>query len=76
MSHRGMSVWYLSLHPGSCPHTNDPVLTPNNVNEVQELRCAATGGTFTLRFRGFETAPIAFNAIPADVRKALELLDS
>ena len=42
------------------------VMSPNN----------ASGGTFTFRFQGFTTAPIAFNANAAAIQAALELLNS
>lgn len=45
-------------------------------DEVQTLTMTGTptGGTFTLKFGGAETAPIAFNASAATVEAALELL--
>jgi hypothetical protein len=43
---------------------------PNN--EVQEVTVTATSGTFTLSFSGQTTAPIAFDAAPAQVETALE----
>lgn len=43
------------------------------VNEVQRIAVDATGGTFTITFRGTATAAIAFNAAPAAVQAALEL---
>src|SRR3990172_2145394 len=54
----------------------------DNVNEVQALLIEnADGGTFTLTFDPFgndpqTTAPIAYNATPAAVQAALELLSN
>ncbi|CAM9423706.1 unnamed protein product [Ectocarpus sp. 12 AP-2014] len=45
-------------------------------NEQQELTCAATGGSFTLTFRGFTTAAIAYSASSEDVVDALQDLPS
>jgi hypothetical protein len=50
----------------------------NNRNNIQLLRLtsavAPTGGTFTITAGGQTTAPIAFNATPAQVQAALEAL--
>lgn len=47
----------------------------NSTGEVQRLTVSgATGGTFTLVFRGQETAAIAYNASAADVVTALNAL--
>jgi predicted acyl esterase len=43
-------------------------------NEVQTVTIDATGGTFRLLFFGQPTAPIAFNATPAEVDSALDAL--
>lgn len=47
-------------------------------NEVQTITITGTpaGGTFTLSFKGYTTAPIAFNASAATVQAALRLLSS
>jgi hypothetical protein len=51
----------------------DGSLLGNQTSEVQALAVAnATGGTFTLVFRGQETAAIAYNATATAVRTALE----
>jgi hypothetical protein len=42
--------------------------------EIQSVSNDGTGGTFTLTFRGAETAVIAYNANAAAVKAALELL--
>jgi hypothetical protein len=44
------------------------------VNEVQQLQCGASAGTFRLRFRGAETADIPFNADALRLQTELELL--
>ncbi|HEX3150272.1 MAG TPA: hypothetical protein VHR66_19505 [Gemmataceae bacterium] len=43
-------------------------------NEIQRLVIDATGGTFTLRFNGDETAPIPFNATADAIGKVLAAL--
>lgn len=50
----------------------------DGTDEVQTLDVTGTptGGTFTLSFQGFVTAPIAFDAATADVEAALEALPS
>ncbi|MCC6695016.1 MAG: phage tail protein [Candidatus Hydrogenedentes bacterium] len=45
-------------------------------NETQTITVTATGGTFTLRFRGQTTGNIAYNASAAAVTMALELLST
>jgi hypothetical protein len=47
-------------------------------DEIQTITITGTptGGTFTLTFEGFTTAPIAYNAAAAAVDAALELLPS
>ncbi len=49
-----------------------------SVNERQAIAVegAPTGGSFTLGFDGQTTAPLAFDARPADVRSALEALST
>lgn len=58
----------------------DPLLfsgvPSNGTTEVQTLTQGATGGTFTLTFKGFTTAPIAWNATAAAIDTALENLPS
>jgi hypothetical protein len=44
------------------------------VDEVQNIHCTATGGTFTLSFREETTAPISWNAAAADIKAALEAM--
>lgn len=53
-----------------CPTGDDP-LTTGQSDEVQHLTCSATGGTFTLSFRGETTTPIEFDASNADISAAL-----
>ena len=45
-----------------CPHGDDP-LTEGDQQEVQAIVCTATGGTFTLTFRGVTTGAISYNAV-------------
>lgn len=42
------------------------------VNTVQTLTVTATAGTYTLTFAGSTTSPIAYNAVAATIRTALE----
>ena len=59
-----------------------PIVTPASLitNEVQSITVDATGGTFTIAFQKDQvsaaqvTAPIAFDATPAQVIAALEAL--
>lgn len=44
-----------------------------DTNEIQKIAVDATGGTFTITFRGTASAAIAFNATAAAVQAALEL---
>lgn len=48
----------------------------NGTNEVQTITITGTptGGTFKLKFEGYETAAIAYNAAAAAVQAALEAL--
>lgn len=45
----------------SCPSGDDPLTTTDQLNEQQSVTCTATGGTFTLSFRGATTVPIDYN---------------
>lgn len=45
-------------------------------NEQQQLTCAATGGSFTLTFRGFTTDTIPYSASSEDIVNALQTLPS
>lgn len=67
----GMSGTDLIQRPGGDAGTS-------SVNEVQTVTITGTptGGTFTLTLDGDTTTAIAFNASAADVRAALEALDS
>ncbi|ETV66968.1 hypothetical protein H257_16764 [Aphanomyces astaci] len=58
-----------------CPHGDDPN-TYLDVQEVQQVQCIASGGSFTLTFREQTTASIAWNANLATVKQALEALQS
>ena len=46
----------------------------NPVAEVQNVTCDATGGTFTLTFNGYTTAPISFDASSGAITSALNAL--
>jgi len=65
-----------------CPAGDDPLtgtsLNPDTqqFNEKQQIVCAATGGTFTISFRGETTAKIAFDASSDEVKAALEALST
>lgn len=60
----------------TCPYGDDP-LTTGQSDEVQTLFCKCDGcsGTFSLTFRGEETAEIAKDATVATVKAALEALE-
>jgi len=57
-----------------CPRGDDPFTgtainpTTQQYNEKQEVVCVASGGTFTLTFRGETTARIPWDATAAQVR--------
>lgn len=64
-----------------CPTGDDPLTgttsdTVNGVqsNEQQRVLCIASGGTFTLAFRGKTTVDIAYDASVSEVTAALEAL--
>lgn len=67
----------------ACPSGSDPLVRDVN-DEVQLLRCNFTDGgqgvvaegSFTLSFRGIETANIAHGATEAQVKAALEALST
>ena len=46
------------------------------LQEVQEVNCTADGGTFTIKFRGYTTNDILYNADMATIETELELLHS
>jgi hypothetical protein len=50
--------------------------TSDSVSAVQQIKIAATGGTFTLSLEGQTTVPIAYDATPASVEAALNALSS
>ncbi len=52
----------------------DPNNQPTSAEQTVSIEGAPTGGSFTLTFAGQTTAPIAFNASPEDVGRALEKL--
>lgn len=56
-----------------CPNGDDP-LTPNQVNEVQLLKCIATTGSFVLFYKGFPSRTIPFNANAQQIKEALEAI--
>lgn len=48
----------------------------SGISEVQTVTMTATGGTFTISFRGETTGSLAYNASAATVQAALEALSS
>lgn len=60
--------------PPPPPPSKDP--DGEQYNEQQEVTCTATGGTFTLTFRGFTTDAIAYDASAEDIADALQDLPS
>lgn len=58
-----------------CPLGEDPRI-PGATHEVLSMACEATVGIFSLKFRGFETPSIDFQASAAEVKTALEMLPS
>lgn len=52
------------------------VLTTNytNTREIQEIKCLASLGQFTLTFRGYTTKPISFNTTASELKRRLEEL--
>jgi hypothetical protein len=73
---------YISGGPNNGLRRRAAGVPANGTDEVQTLTIGGTptGGTFTLRFDGFETAPIAWNAtnatLVANIDAALEALPS
>ena len=59
-------------------HVFEPTKDPDGeqYNEQQQLTCTATGGSFTLTFRGFTTTAIAHSASAEDIVVALQALPS
>lgn len=66
----------------ACPTGDDPLTGTNvdpdgvQVNEVQQVLCQATGGTFTLSFKGHTTSPIPYNADQETLKSYLQQLPS
>lgn len=64
----------------SCPNGDDPLTgagistaaNPAQFNDIQRIACRASGGTFTLTFKGKTTVPIPFNSQASTVMQALE----
>ncbi|KAF1313845.1 hypothetical protein FI667_g16935, partial [Globisporangium splendens] len=54
----------------SCPRGDDPATT-GQVDEIQLLKCIATGGTFQLLYRTSFSADIPFDATPSALRDIL-----
>ncbi|KAF1329562.1 Transmembrane protein, partial [Globisporangium splendens] len=54
----------------SCPRGDDPATT-GQVDEIQLLKCIATGGTFQLLYRTSFSADIPFDATPSTLRDIL-----
>ena len=65
-----------------CPTGDDPLtggVGDSNglqVNEKQVVKCAATGGTFLLSFRGYTTTPISFSETTENIMAVLLALPS
>lgn len=60
----------------SCPRGDDP-LTTGQVDEIQELTCDASSGTFALQFRDAYTVTLdASSALPVDVKNALDAIST
>ena len=65
-----------------CPKGDDPMTggvdDPGGVQyyEKQLLTCSASGGTFTLAFRGETTAPISYRASVSEFQEAFEALST
>jgi hypothetical protein len=66
----------------TCPTGDDPltgtIQDPAGIqrNEKQRVRCRATGGSFTLTFRGYTTEPILVDDSTAIVKRKLEAIPS
>ena len=56
-----------------CPHGDDPLTGPD-VNEIQRISCAASSGTFHLKFRENITLPIRYNDTVKTMKLRLEQL--
>lgn len=61
---------------GDDPLTGTPQDTVQQVNEIQTVLCEATGGTFTLAFRGFTSTNLNWDVTNLQVKAALEALPS
>lgn len=48
-----------------------PAADMNGLYEIQSLYCSAASGTFTLSFRGWTSAEIAYDVSPVDLQKAI-----
>ncbi|GAB9470665.1 hypothetical protein Gpo141_00007905 [Globisporangium polare] len=65
-----------------CPFGDDPltgtIQDPSGIqrNEKQRVNCKATGGSFTLTFRGYTTEPILASDSPSTVRAKLVAMPS
>lgn len=66
----GCSMHTLCSSAESCPHGDDPTTT-GQVDEVQLLKCTATGGTFQLRYRTGAAVDVPFDATPSNLRDIL-----
>jgi len=60
----------------ACPSGPDPFGGAAPVLEVQRLSCVATGGVFSLSFRGVSTPPLDYDTTTTELAGALEDLAS
>ncbi|GMF65671.1 unnamed protein product [Phytophthora lilii] len=56
--------------PGSCPRGDDPITT-DQVDEIQLMKCTATGGTFRLQYRTLTSVDIPYNVDANTLRRIL-----
>jgi hypothetical protein len=59
----GVKALGFDCSQAGCPVGDDPKTHKTAANEVQVVKCVATGGTFQLSFRGETTSAIPYNAI-------------
>ena len=72
---RGMLVGH-SCGLRTCPSGPDPFGGAVSSLEEQSILCTATGGVFSLSFRGVSTPPLDFDVTVAELAGALEDLES
>eukprot|EP00941_MAST-03F_sp_MAST-3F-sp1_P004552 g4552.t1 len=72
-SRQGIAAAGYDCSKEACPTGDDPMTF--GVDEVQEINCAATSGTFYLRFRDAVTAGISYSASAVTVQAALQSIE-